>query len=212
MKLRHWCAWTAVLVLVAMPILAHDQKHQKKDEKAAAAAPPEMSAEDQALMEAMMKAGAVTDNHKVLEKFAGDWNTKATFWMKPGAEPMVSTGKSLNKLIFGGRFLEQRFTGDMMGMAFEGIGYTGYDNLKEKFIGAWMDNMGTGIMSSIGSGDKADPWTMTAVYDDPMTKKPVEYTTKVKVIDDDHHIFEMWGPDKDGKLFKNMEIHYTRAK
>ncbi|HEY5610903.1 MAG TPA: DUF1579 domain-containing protein [Thermoanaerobaculia bacterium] len=213
MRLRQWCAWTFILFLVAMPMVAaelgEDNPAQKKDEKPAAM--PAMSEEDMAYMQAMMKAGEVTDNHKGLAKFAGEWETKATFWMKPGAEPMVSTGKSVNKLIFGGRFVEQRFSGDMMGQPFEGIGYTGYDNIKEKFVGTWMDSMGTGVMSSLGSADKEGGWTFSAFYDDPMTRKTVEYKEKIKVVDDHHHIFEMWGPDKSGTMFKMMEIHYTRA-
>jgi hypothetical protein len=30
--------------------------------------------------------------------------------------------------------------------------------------------------------------------------------------DNDHHTFEMWGPDPTGKVFKMMEIQYTRKK
>ena len=51
----------------------------------------------------------------------------------------------------GGRYLEQRFKGDIMGMPFEGIGYTGYDNVKKQYWGTWMDNMSTGMMTSTGT-------------------------------------------------------------
>ena len=35
-------------------------------------------------------------------------------------------------------------------MTFKGTGIEGYDNGKKKFVGTWMDNMGTGIMMSEG--------------------------------------------------------------
>jgi hypothetical protein len=35
---------------------------------------------------------------------------------------------------------------------------------------------------------------------------------KVTVLDNDHHIMEMWAPGPDGKAFKMMEISYARKK
>jgi hypothetical protein len=48
--------------------------------------------------------------------------------------------------------------------------------------------------------------------DDFMTGKKCEIKQVVSVVDNDHHVFEMWGPDPAGKVFKMMEIHYTRKK
>jgi hypothetical protein len=32
------------------------------------------------------------------------------------------------------------------------------------------------------------------------------------VVDPDHHVYQMWGPDPAGKVYKTLEIHYTRMK
>ncbi len=47
---------------------------------------------------------------------------------------------------------------------------------------------------------------------DPMTGKVMPIEEKIVVVDKDHHMMEMWGPGPDGKMFKSMEIHYTRKK
>ena len=72
---------------------------------------------------------------------------RSSSWMAPGADPMVMDGTSENRWVMGGRYLEQRFNGNFMGMPFEGIGYTGYDNVKKQYWGTWMDNMSTGMMT-----------------------------------------------------------------
>lgn len=58
------------------------------------------------------------------------------------------------KMILGGRFLQQEVNGEMMGMPMNGIGITGYDNLKKKYVGFWIDNMGTGMYTMEGEMDK----------------------------------------------------------
>ena len=45
--------------------------------------------------------------------------------------------------------------GKMKDMQFKGMGVEGYDNVKKKFVGSWIDNMGTGIQFSDGTYDPA---------------------------------------------------------
>ena len=55
-------------------------------------------------------------------------------------------------MILGGRYLEQRYEGTMMGQPFSGIGVTGFDNYKKKFVSTWVDSMGTAIMTMTRHG------------------------------------------------------------
>src|SRR5262249_37089016 len=78
---------------------------------------------------------------------------------------------------------------------------------------SWMDTASTGVMSMTGKWDatgKVMTWSGTMV--DPMTNKPAKLTQKVTIVDNDHHNWEMWGPDMTGKTYKMMEASYTRAK
>jgi hypothetical protein len=193
----------AVLCLFALNALAqHD--HAAHDKK------PAM---DPSMMDAMMKAGTPGDAHKRLDGMAGTWDTKIKFWMMPGGEPMTSTGVSTAQWVLGGRYLEQRFKGDMGGMPFEGIGYSGYDNVKKQYWGTWMDNMSTSMMTSTGTASAdGKVWDFVATMSDPMTGKDTQSKERVTIHDADHHTMEMWGPGPDGKMFKNLEITYTRKK
>jgi hypothetical protein len=173
----------------------------------------QMSPEEQAAMQAWQKAMTPGPQHKALDMMAGTWDTKVSSWMAPGTPAMTSNGVSVNKWIMGGRYLEQRFSGSVMGQPFEGLGYTGYDNVSGKYWGTWMDNMSTGSMSSTGtSADNGKSYTFTATMSDPMTGKTSTSEERITVLDKDHHNFEMWGPGPDGKNFKMMEINYTRKK
>jgi hypothetical protein len=85
----------------------------------------------------------------------GTWMAKVKSWMSPGAPPMENDGTSESKMALGGRFLEERVQSSFMGQPFSGIGYTGYDNVKKKYVSTWMDNMGTMIMVMEGTTDPA---------------------------------------------------------
>ncbi len=190
----------AALLLVCTSAFAQHDHGEKK--------PPAM---DPAMMEAMMKAGTPGDAHKALNAFAGTWTTTSKMWMMPGADPMTMDGTSETKWVLGGRYLEQHFSGNFMGMPFEGMGYTGYDNVKKQYWSTWMDNMSTGMMMSTGAVN-ANTWTFNGTMADPMTGKDTPQEMKLVINDADHHMMEMWGPGPDGKNFKMMEIAYTRKK
>jgi len=167
----------------------------------------------QAEMEAMMKAATPGDAHKKLNAMAGTFNADVKMWMQPGAPPSGGTGVAENSWALDGRFLQQNFTGNFMGMPFRGVGYTGYDNIKKKYIGTWMDTMTTSMMISTGTANAdGKSYTFTSSMDDPMTGKASPVKETVTVVDDDHHTLEMWSPGPDGKMFKMMEIAYTRKK
>jgi hypothetical protein len=192
----------ALLILISSAAYAqHDH--------AQAASKPQM---DPAMMEAMMKAGMPGEAHKALDGMVGTWTTKVTSWMMPGADPMVMEGTSESKWVMGGRYVEQRFSGSFMGMPFEGLGYTGYDNVKKQYWGSWMDSMSTAMMVSTGSMSDGKTWTFTGSMADPMTGKDTTVDEKITVVDADHTTMEMWCPGPDGKKFKNMQIEYTRKK
>ena len=187
------------LVLVCSAALAQHDHGTKK---------PAM---DPAMMEAMMKAGTPGEPHKKLDAFAGKWTTKVTFWPVPGADAMTMDGTSEARWVMGGRHLEEKFSGTFMGAPFEGTGYTGYDNVKKQYWSTWMDNMSTGFFISTGTAD-GNTWTYSGMMPDPMTGKDTRAESKVVVQDADHHMMEMWGTGPDGKMFKSMEMVYTRKK
>jgi hypothetical protein len=115
----------------------------------------------------MMKLAEPVAEHAGLATWVGEWNLKGKFTM--GDKVTESDGTSSITSILGGRFIRQEAHGSMDGMPFEGRGVIGYDTFKKKFVGVWIDSMGTGIMSSVGEEtEKGKVWTFTGSYDTPM--------------------------------------------
>ena len=203
MRMRTLVALVGTLLLT-FTLAAQEKKDPAKDAAKAAA-------DEKAMMEAWMKAASPNDNHKALSPMVGTFNVKMRSWMAPGAPPMESTGVSENSWALGGRYVHMSYKGDFMGMPFEGIGYTGYDNVKGHYSGYWIDNMGTSAMTSTGKRD-GNSMTFVGTSPDPMTGKDSTITEKVVITSDDKHTMEMWADGPDGKPFKMMEIEYTRKK
>lgn len=192
---------SVLLILFSLSIHAGDEK-----------AAQQQTAE-QAAMAAMMKAGTPGGEHGSLAQMAGTFDVTVRMWSAPGTEPNISTGVSHNRMILGGRWLEQRFESTFMGQKFEGVGYTGYDNLKKQYVGIWMDTMTTGMMVSYGQpGTKANTYEFHGTMDDPVTGKSSSTTDTLVVSDADHHASEMFVPAPDGTMFKMMELEYVRKK
>jgi hypothetical protein len=151
--------------------------------------------------------------HKMLAKSNGAWATEITLWEAPGGPSQKVMGSSVNKMIMGGKYQQSNYSGNMMGMPFEGLGTTAYDNMKKVLISTWIDNMGTGMMVLEGPWDEATKSaTMTGKEVDPSIGKEISIREVFKVVDDNTQIMEMYKPAPDGQEFKTMEIKYTRKK
>jgi hypothetical protein len=148
--------------------------------------------------------------HEMMSKTTGEWNVNTKLWMDPAGEPMETEGNAIVEMILGGRYMQSTHTGTMMGMPFEGINLQGYDNATDEFTAIWIDNMGTGFSVSKGKYDEAtNSLNFKGSMLDPMTKKNMDFRQVVKIIDDNHHIFEMY-MNYNGQEFKSMVVEYTR--
>lgn len=170
----------------------------------------ESKLDTQAVMEIYKKVGTPGDPHKLLAKWEGTWTTRSRGWMEPDKPPMESTGTCEQKMLLGGRYLQQVYSGDMMGAPFTGISLLGYDNHTKKYQSVWIDSMSTGIYFFEGTAS-ADGRTITqeSSYDDPV-KGPCFWRTVTRIKDDDTQEFEMYLTPKGGKEEKMMEMTITR--
>ena len=162
------------------------------------------------IMEIYKKAGTPGEPHKALAKLEGSWTTRSRGWMEPGKPPVESTGTCEQKLILDGHYLQQVYTGDMMGQPFTGINLLGYDNQSGKYESVWLDTMSTGIFYFVGSAS-ADGRTITqeCSYDDPI-KGPSVWRSVTRIKDDNTLEFEMFIAPKGGKEEKMMEMTVNR--
>lgn len=165
--------------------------------------------DEKAMMEIYVKLGTPGAPHKALESLAGTWIAKSKMGMETG-NVMEESGTSEQKMVLDGRFLQQEYSGRMMGAPFTGIGYTGYDNHKKKYISTWMDSMGTAILFFEGTASR-DGKTVTqeCSHEDPV-RGPMKWRSVTRIVDNNKNTFEMYGIYQGGKEEKMFEITYTR--
>lgn len=171
---------------------------------------PEMTPEQKAEMEAHIAAGTLGAAHAQLAKTAGNYDLAIKSWQAPGTEPMAESGTATRTMVLGGRVMVEETDATMMGQPFAGHGMHGYDNVTGKHWSTWNDSMSTGLMVSEGSCDAAGNCTFTGSWNDPVKKGKVTSRMTTKWTSPTVQIFEMYGPGKDGKEFKMMEITYTK--
>ena len=193
-------ALAGLILFAAGPVVADEKKMASSG-----------SEKFDAEMAAWMKYSQPSDHHKHLAKQVGTWDVEFKMWPAPGADPMESMGISKNTMALGDRFLHVSYKGEFMGEAFEGMGFSGYDNFLKKHTDLWMDNMGTVMFTSEGHCEKGGKVIKLAgELDDPMTGKKKMLKSVNRMINDDKYMVEMYDKDQNGKEFKHMELTYTR--
>jgi len=192
----------AAIAVVALTTLAVAQQAPQK---------PEMTPEQKAEMEAYMKAGTPGPPHKVLASTAGNYDVKIKHWHEPNGPAMEETGTATRSMELDGRVLVEQFKSSMMGMPYAGQGMMGFDNVSGKYWSTWSDSMSTGLMVTEGTcDDQGKTCTFNGSWNDPIKKGPVKARMTTRRPSPTTEIFELYGPGKDGKEFKMMEITYTR--
>jgi hypothetical protein len=192
----------AVGLVLAAPMLAQD--------------PTKSTPTPDEMKQALTKASALGPQHAQLKPLAGKWNIVGKCRMGPDAAWQEHKDTCTADLILGGRFLQQQYKGDaMFGMPtpFEGTGFIGYDNQKQKFVSVWMDNMGTMVLTSEGTSDDSGK-TITfrsADYTCPITGQKTYTKTVYQIEGNDKFVMKMYGPGPDGKEFQTMELVHTRS-
>jgi len=203
--------------LIAIPSFAQTTSTSPATQPATSSGQPNQ----QEMMKQMMELSKLNENHKLLTDLDGNWNYTIKLWMNPdpNAKPEESKGTAVRKSLMDGRYSTLDVTGKMempgpdgkkKEMTFKGHGIDGYDNVKKKFVGSWVDNMGTGIMFSEGTYDPATKtFTYTSEFE-PMPGMKQQIREVIKVTDNNHHTLE-WYENRGGQEVKTMEINYTRA-
>jgi hypothetical protein len=164
---------------------------------------------------AMSQPGAKpTDEHRILAQQEGTWDaTIKSFTAGPDAEPMNSKGTEVITVMTGGLWLLSKFDGDFGGVKFEGRRQFGYDPVKKKYVGTWIDSLSPNLSVLEGS---YDPKTQTMTYvGDGTSAEGVKYSQKMVTTtkDDGTRVFTLYmkvGEAKDEVKF--MEVTYQKRK
>ncbi|MBZ0267193.1 DUF1579 domain-containing protein [bacterium] len=165
------------------------------------------AAYDEAMQE-WMKYMMPGEPHEALQYYAGDWTFVNTMDME--GQQMTSEGTAHVEMMLGGRYLHAVNSSTMMGMPFEGVGITGYDNVDQEYFNVWFDNMGTGVMVSWGKADADGNIVVNGEMTDPMKGK-IHFRMISRITGPDTYTYEMFEVKPEGD-HRVMEILYTRVK
>ncbi len=107
--------------------------------------------------------------HEVLKQMVGNWDLTMSFG------GMESKGSVVYQMEVGGLWLVGNLKSELFGAKYTGKGLDTYDSSKKKYVGIWIDSMGTSPMILEGTYDK-ETKTMTMSGDGPgMDGKPTQY-------------------------------------
>ena len=183
------------------------QEKSKGNEKA-----PAMSEE---MMKKWADASTPGDPHKLLDQFVGKWEVSSRMWLEgPGKPPTDGKAASEIRWILDGRFVQEDYSSQMMGMPHRSIGITGYDNVKKKYVMSYIDNMATSIYTCEGTLDESGKvMILFGKFDDPMTGERDKVNKFVtRMVGPDKHIFEIYDQVGTPGEFKFMEMTYVRKR
>jgi len=200
-------AFAVALVCLGLSLAPTILRADDKKPEAAAGSSGAMTPQQQ---QAWAKVAVPGAEHEALKPMVGTFNAEVSMVAMDGSGKVESSkGVMQNELVLDGRFLQSRYDGGDM----KGIGFLGYDNSKQKYVGTWMDTMSTMVMVSEGTADASHKViTTTSDITDPTSGKKMTTRGVTTVISNDKHTYEMYMPGPDGKEMKCLTIVYTRTK
>jgi hypothetical protein len=151
--------------------------------------------------------------HKWLAGRVGTWNVTTKMKMGPDADWKESKGTETCTMVCGGFWQLCTHKGTMMDMPFEGRMQLGYDQIRKKFVGTWIDSFGSYLTVMEGSlTDDKKVLTLHSDMLDPQTGKTTKVRMVTTVVSEDRATFKMFMPGADGKEFEGMSQVLTRSK
>lgn len=177
----------------------------------------QLNAEQAAAFEQYMKLAQPGPEHEMLAELEGKWDMSGWVMPAPGAAPLDFTGKCLNEMIIGGRFLQMTSESGEGDMYTETMSIIGFDRRSNKFTYIGMDTWGTYFVTAAGNYDeKTKTISMYGEDVDEAAGFTQKYDQVLQMIDKDKFILSVVFYNKEltggADQFKMLEITYTRVK
>lgn len=169
--------------------------------------------DQQAAMDAWAKASTPGEFQAFFASRVGTWNIASRMWMGPDTDPVLSESVATSEMILGGRYLQEEAKGTSMGLPFEGLGITGYDNTTGVVTYVWYDNMGTTTTILTGKYDEpGKPLKLSGTMVDPYSGDEMPVRSVMTFVSANEGKFEYFGSMMAGAPeMKLMELTYTRV-
>ena len=148
--------------------------------------------------------------HAELQRKAGDWTVRCTYFMGGEADPIEVDGVEHGQML-GELWCNSRFEADMLGSPLRGNGSIGFDPVKEKYVGTWKDSATPFLYTFEGDFDAdANVLEMSGVNFDPVRRCPATYRSRLEFTSADQHVLELSIDVPDGAPIRVLRYEYTR--
>lgn len=145
--------------------------------------------------------------HELLSKYEGEFQMEIE--MNGLNEPVFIS--SSHKMILGGRFLELKQKGKMMGMDYESIYTIGYNTIDHTFSMTTITNMGTGTLALQGKwSEETKTATLYGKLTNPVSKKTINIKQTVAFLDDNTLLIESFDKEGDNPEKKTVQYKFIR--
>ncbi len=156
-----------------------------------------------------------------LEPLAGHWRVEKSIFVAMGTPERPATSSDMTttrKWIADGKFLEDRTTGTVNGHPYLRIGYLGYNPMDRRYEWNTIDNITTIMMTYHGRNDSGatrpidvlGSFTDLGVTGEANVGKTVQMRTRITIIDNDHHRFQIFFTPSGGQETLADQMDYTR--
>ena len=182
---------------------------------------PEVTTELLAMLAKWQAVRVPSKQHELLGKLVGKWDIILRF--HAGEQTWESQCTSQCTLLHGGRFMLEQITGEVYGTdekgsmrlePFTATRILGYDNNKKTFVGIFVDNQNTHMLSFLGiqkPDTSSEEIVMFGLIDEPMLDlhdTTMKYLLRLK--DKDHYAWERYAlPISDNA--KVIDFNYSRS-
>jgi hypothetical protein len=151
--------------------------------------------------------------HEWLQQLTGEWDAEVEAHMEPGKPPQKSKGTQSVRAV-GGFWILSEINGicPAMDAPFTGLLTLGYDQDQKKFVGTWVDSMGSYLWKYEGTLDPARRrLTLTTEGPCPMAPdKRSRFREVIELTSKDHQVFTTSIQGEDGKWVTMMTCHSRR--
>lgn len=155
-------------------------------------------------------------NHTRLDPLAGRWRVSGRVLADPDgsladdAAPLVAMCEAT--WILGGRFLESRYVGACLDEPFEGLGLTGFDEHRRRYVSTWVSSTDTELAVHDGEWDDARAaLVMTGLMHDPRGGGRVRTTEVTRILGNREQRFEKRLHTREGEEIVIAELVFERA-
>jgi Protein of unknown function (DUF1579) len=150
----------------------------------------------------------ITKEHEWLKQLEGEWVTEAEAVMAPGQPPVKFKGTETVRSL-GGLWYVAEMKSDVLGGQMVGHMTVGYDGEKKKYVGTWICNMDSEMMTYTGSVD-GKTITLETEGKNPTTGKRCKMKDVIEIKDKDSKVLTSHIQGDDGKWTQFMTITAKR--